>query len=47
MELKMELDPAVKDLFRGFHQGREHCASGPEDVAICALGFLEPDQFPL
>lgn len=40
----MELTPEVKQLFRGFHQGMEYCASGPEDIAMNALGFLKPEH---
>lgn len=40
----MKLLPEVKKLFRGFHQGIESCASNPEELAMCALGFLEPQD---
>lgn len=42
----MELTPEVKQLFRGFHQGMELCASCPEEIAMEALGFLEPGHVP-
>ena len=40
----MELLPEVKKLFRGFHQGMELCASNLEEVAMCALAHLEPQD---